>query len=119
MKKITALLLVLVMVLALTACGESKEINPDAVGVYTLKSITENEETQDLEEMGVAELMAATFSLVLNEDGTGTMLIDGETYTIKWNIDHIYLDGDKTDYTLEGDILTITDNNKTMVWRHT
>ncbi len=77
MKKIIAAMLVIVMALALVACGASAEMKAAAGKWNGVQSKFVGDE--EWEEGG--------FSLDLTDDGKGTSTRDGETYELTWSIE--------------------------------
>ena len=86
-RKIIALLMAVTMLLALCACGESKQQGNKAapeVGYFVFESMEEDGESitmEDLEEYGID---ADSFYLVMEADGTGYIVIpdeDAEAFT--------------------------------------
>lgn len=87
---------------------------PDGpVGCYVLDSMTMEGTTID------AEMLASlgmTAYIEFFEDGTGTIDLMGETEDFEWEDDTIYADGEALTFTLDGDTLTITDDEGEMVF---
>ena len=87
---------------------------PDGpVGGYILDSMTMEGTTID------AEMLASlgmTAYIEFFEDGTGTIDLMGETEDFEWEDDTIYADGEALTFTLEGDVLTVTDGDGVMVF---
>ena len=115
MKKIAALTLVLVMVLALCACGGGSDSKNPAVGTWKISGLYESGEdyTAYMSALGFDGLV-----IVLNEDGTGTMTMDGQTADIKWE-DGKLINPDTNEtlpITLDGDKLTIKQDTVELVF---
>jgi len=88
MKKLTAILLALAMLLSLAACGGSTEEDPNA-GKYlgtTAKAFGMV--------MPMTDIYEGETWLELRSGGRGTIMLDGDSFPMKWN--------------LEGDIFTLT-----------
>lgn len=81
MKKKIALLLALVMLLSLCACGESAEPDPNA-GLYEAVSATAMGLT-----ISVADVFEDGFSLELKNGGKATFHYEGKDYSMKWSLD--------------------------------
>ena len=114
MKRIAALTLILVMVLALCACGGSDGKNP-AVGTWTIKSMTNGGETYSVDDVPTLKDFIV---MELREDGTGTMTMDGQTADIKWE-DGKLINPDTNEtlpITLDGDKLTIKQDTVELVF---
>lgn len=101
-------------VVALTSCGG----NSKAVGSYKLESVTDGGETitaKDFEEMAAAMGQTIEFgSLVLN--GTGTLVLNGESVSVTWDEKAIYYNGDAVSYTLKDNTLTLGDDKDKAVF---
>ena len=106
MKKIVALTLVLVMVLALCACGGSKT----AAGTWKLTGMTQN--GQDYSDY----IAFMQITMVLNDDGTGTMEAMGEKADVTWNESGITSQGETIPYTLDGDKLIMAQDGTEMIF---
>ena len=115
MKKIVALTLVLVMVLALCACGGGSEKKNPAVGTWKISGLFESGEdyTAYMSALGFDGLV-----IVLNEDGTGTMTMDGQTADIKWEDGKIINPNtnESLTFTIDGDKLTIQEDTVELVF---
>ena len=109
MKKILALTLVLVMVFALCACGGGKNA---AVGTWKLTGLFEGEEDYS----AYLAMLGMDLTLVLNEDGTGTMEMMGEKIDITWADGKIMNEGESLSFSVDGDTLTITEEGERMVF---
>ena len=125
MKRLTAILLVLAMLLGLTACGSSSEEAsasaqasasqeasvqeasvPEGTGYYLIESMEEDGETYDKELLSA--LGADVFYLILSADGTAQMyLFDEVLDNLTWTPGQIGADGDSIPYTLADGTLTI------------
>lgn len=104
MKKLLAILLVLAMVLALAACGETKE-DPNA-GIYqgtygTYAGFS----------MPADQLFDGGCSLELKNGGKGTIKLGADSYNIKWKLDGeaitISIQGEESIGTLKDGIIEI------------
>ena len=115
MKKIVALTLVLVLVLALCACGGGSEKKNPAVGTWKISGLFESGEdyTEYMDIFGFTGL-----AIVLNEDGTGSMTMDGETADIKWEDGKIINPNtnESLTFTIDGDKLTIQEDSVELVF---
>ncbi len=112
MKKIAALTLVLVMVLALCACGGSDGKNP-AVGTWTIKSMTNGGETYSVDDVPTLKDFIV---MELREDGTGTITSSGETTPLTWDGSTITVEGDPASYSVSGDTLTLNSDSYTFTF---
>ena len=109
MKKILALTLILVMVFALCACGGGKNA---AVGTWKLTGLFEGEEDYS----AYLAMLGMDLTLVLNEDGTGTMEMMGEKIDITWADGKIINEGESLSFSVDGDTLTISEEGERMVF---
>ncbi len=118
MKKAWLVLFALVLAVCLTSCGD-----PAEVGSYELDSMTEKGETmslQDLKDMYTAYGMdMPEFGLTLNKDGTGKMIVMGETQEIKWDAKSKTMSHDSASitYIFEDNMIRITDQGTTLVFK--
>ena len=114
MKKLTAILLVLALVLSLGACGAKPSAASDA-GYYKIDSLNDGDQTYDaetLEAFGMGDLY-----ILLNEDGTGYLDLGlGERTALTWEAGKVTADGETLSYTLEDGKLTITDGSTSMTF---
>lgn len=110
MKRFLALTLVLVMVLALCACGGGS--SKDAVGTWTLKSLSNGTQSFTVDE--VPE-MKDYIVIVLKEGGTGTITSGGEVNNLTWDATTITVQGDAATYSISGDTMTINGGGYTFV----
>ena len=85
MKRLTAFLLVFMMILTLAACGKKKDETPktdpameEAAGKY---------EGIHIKLVGADEWQEEEFSIELKADGTGTHNRDNSSYKITWTLD--------------------------------
>lgn len=113
MKRVLAFILAMVMILSLAACGGKAETK-DA-GKYMLTSMKDGEEVIDLETLQLIE--ADTWYLELREDGTGTLFLgDDDSTELKWEDGVLEVDGDKAEYTREGDDITVAVEETSMTF---
>ena len=110
MKKLVALCLVLVLVVAMVACGGGGK-NP-AVGTWKLTGLFEGEEDYS----AYLAMLGMDLTLVLNEDGTGTMEMMGEKLDITWADGKIMIEGESLSFSVDGDTLTIAEEGERMVF---
>ena len=108
MKKIVALTLVLVMVLALCACGGGKT----AAGTWKLTGMTQD--GQDYSQY--LSMLGMEITMVLNDDGTGTMEAMGEKVDVTWDANGITSQGETISYTLDGDKLIMAQDGAEMIF---
>jgi hypothetical protein len=110
MKKLVALCLVLVLVVAMVACGGGGK-NP-AVGTWKLTGLFEGEEDYS----AYLAMLGMDLTIVLNEDGTGTMEMMGEKLDITWADGKIMNEGESLSFSVDGDTLTISEEGERMVF---
>lgn len=113
MKKIVALTLVLVMVFALCACGGSK--GGATPGTYKLTGMVEDGEDMS-DYIPLLESMGMEINLVLNKDGTGYLEMYGEQMELTWDANSITIEGESEPYTVDGDTLTISEDDTSMTF---
>ncbi len=100
MKKITAMLLVLVMVFALCACGGQKGPN----GTFKLTGLEMNGEdySEYLSMLGYDQ-----YSITFNSNGTGTLDAGGSSISFTWDSSNLDDGTDKIPYTFSGNSVSI------------
>ena len=117
MKKAWLVLFALVLVVCLTSCGEPAEI-----GSYDLDSMAEDGQTMTMQELKnmYAEygMDMPEFSLTLNKDGKGKMVIAGNTADITWDSKAKTMtnDGETISYTFKDNKITLSEDGETMVF---
>ena len=79
MKKLTVLLLVVMMVLPMAACGGSKSDNSFA-GTYTLYAMDYEDGVIVLAE----ELFEGESYVTINKDGSAIMCLEGDEANVTW-----------------------------------
>ena len=100
MKKAILILMLLSLLLALAACGGS------VAGTWHIKSASTSSGSVTVEE--APELRNVMGDMILNEDGTGSMVIMGSTYRITWDSRTITGDdGTRLYYTVSGNTLEL------------
>ena len=113
MKKLTALVLALVMALTLAACGGKgnggNKVNP-AVGKYMGEEVLSFDEWISMDE--VYDL--GDNYIELKPDGTGCFMLDGDPTTIKWKLTQdgaltLDRDGSICNCTLKDGLITVND----------
>lgn len=135
MKKLIALLMALIMVFSLCACGaggkkadkgkensgkssssdsgskEQKEIKNDYTGEYTLQFYSSDSVTYDYDVLQnmVVQGAAKTGTLTLNSDGTGHITYPDADKDIKWADETITLDGQKLEFEYENSTIYLRD----------
>lgn len=108
MKKAVALLLILVMVFALCACGSQKD-NP-LVGSRTLSGLKMGEEDYS------SFVSMFDMKLEFKANGTGSMVYDGDTIPLTWK-DGSFTDSQDTfTYTMVDDTLQFEAEGMTFIF---
>lgn len=88
---------------------------PADIGYYTLTSMTEGGETYGLDILSM--IGADSWYLELREDYSGTLSFgEADAGEISWTPGVLTADGDSIDYTLEGDSITIKEDDVEMVF---
>lgn len=95
--------------------ADGKEI----AGVWRLSSLKNGEETLGPEEMAQREAAGILMYMVIEEDGTLTVSIDGERAEGVWDEDTITAEDSSLAYTLDGDALTLHQDEDYMVFSRT
>ncbi len=100
-KKAILILMLLSLLLALAACGGSS-----VAGTWHIKSASTSSGSVTVEQ--APELRNVMGDMILNEDGTGSMVIMGSTYRITWDSRTITGDdGTRLSYTVSGNTLEL------------
>jgi hypothetical protein len=111
MKKVLAVVLSLVLVLSLTACGSKASLE----GSWKITSLTQNgEDTMSYNGINIVEKLAARgfyFGLTAKSDKTAILRIGEEDQNVTWDDKTIGVGNDTAEYTISGDTLTITGKN--------
>ncbi len=107
MKKITALMLVLLMALTLCACGSSPKEDQAMLGTYQLYAMDYDENTTIL----ASELFDGKNYITLKSGGSAEMCLEDDVANVKWKADGTKIvisaaDGDM-EGSLSGGILTL------------
>ena len=110
MKKLVALALVIVMVVAMVACGGGGK--DPAVGTWKLTGMFMD--GQDYS--AYLGLLGMEMTLTLNEDGTGTMDAMGESINITWSDGKITNEGESIPFSVDGDKLTMEEDGTQLVF---
>lgn len=83
-----------------------ESLKPVVPGYYLMQSVTEGNQTLNIE--ALKGLDTELPYMILNEDKTGFMTYFGQEMELKWTDKLIYLMGMPAEYTLKGNILTIS-----------
>ena len=91
----------------------------ELAGYYKLIGGSENGTEYGAEEIAAMEALGLYCYLILNEDGTGVFDIFGDKYDIAWEGMQLteLESGDKVDFTVSGDTLTIVPGETTMIFQ--
>lgn len=130
MKKLISMLLVLTMVWGLCACGGQKgseSLSQDSkeaaaatapeVGYFTFESMEMDGETITRDDLKNAGGDPDSMFLILNEDGTGTMVTAGEDVEqLTWKGGTLTTANETIPYTLDGDTLTLSGESAKMTF---
>ena len=82
------------------------------VGTWKLTGLFEGEEDYS----AYLAMLGMDLTLVLNEDGTGTMEMMGEKLDITWADGKIMIEGESLSFSVDGDTLTISEEGERMVF---
>ena len=113
MKKVLCSALVAIMLLCMTACGSKEAGHYD---FYSMDMDGVQITAQSLKDMGAEMEMY----IELEDDGTGTMVADGEEEEMGWGDGYIWPASDPSDkvaFTVEGNELTIEYDGVEMVFK--
>ncbi len=115
-KRISILLMAISMLLTLCACGTSNQskVAPE-VGYFVFESMEEAGETYTAEYLESFGMDVNAFYIVLEDDGTGYLVIPGEdAEAFTWADNKLKSGNDEIPYTIDGDTLTIADDSVNM-----
>lgn len=112
-RKVLSVVLVVAMLLTFAACGK-KTSSP--AGTYVLESMTSEGVTMKMEDLAALGMSEDDFKLILNEDGTGSMEVYGQSQELTWDDKTLTAEGESIAYTLSGDTLTISVEGNSMVF---
>ena len=111
-KKITAALLVVVMVFALAACsGGNGSKGPE--GKYTLSSIEADGMKIDPAAMGMD---TSSIYIQFNADGTGELSVMGEAKSFTWEGNKMTSQGETVEFQFSGNTVTVEDDGTKMIF---
>ncbi|MDO4459287.1 MAG: hypothetical protein Q4C42_04250 [Clostridia bacterium] len=109
-KKITSLVLALVMLFSLTTIIASAETTDPAPGKYVIYSMSEGDTTIDRDML--VEIEMDGISLTINDDGTAVMdMGDGDPTTLAWGNGEIGDGEDAYPLTVDGDFISFGDDS--------
>ena len=103
--------------LALTACnggGGKGGAEPGTYDLYELQSPTEPVTHESVEMMAMFGLSA---SLVLNEDGTGSLVLFGAPVAITWDAKTISYEGTKVSYEYDDGTIILSSGDEKMIFK--
>ena len=121
MKKRIAILLVVLMMLTLIACGGKDGNSAEASIVGTWELVDGEGDAKETVAMMMS--MGMTMSFTFNADGTGSMSASfggdesSENFTYTLEDGKIMMDGSPMNYTLDGDRLSVDINGTMMVFK--
>ena len=114
MKKILSLVCLFVFAIILTACSSGMK------GTYKLVEMAAGEEKYDAKQL---EALGIKMELVVKDDKTAEITMDGETITLTYN-DKEFTGKDQTTgeeksipYTVDGNKIILTDDGETMTFQ--
>ncbi len=108
-KKLTALILMMIMVFTLAACGSTKNELAEYAGTYKLTEWADGDTSISGDD--IATFGLDVMSLTLNEDGTGSMTYGEEDteedFDFTWEVGKMTLDGDTQEVAMDGSTVVI------------
>lgn len=118
MKKTVSIFLVLLMLCSLCGVSALADDASDVVGTYRLVSFKAGDQEITEELIALMESAGKTATLTVNEDGSALMDLFGETMELTFDFaaGTAGVDGDVLNYTLDGDLLTMGDEETTLVF---
>ncbi|MBR2791025.1 MAG: hypothetical protein IKD70_10535 [Eggerthellaceae bacterium] len=102
--------------LALTACGSSGSTGAEP-GTYSLYELQSPTEPVTHETVQMMEAFGLTASLVLNEDGTGSLVLFGAPVDITWDAKGISYQGSKVSYEYEDGTIILSTGEEKMIFK--
>ena len=112
--------------LALVGCGGAESGNDTAkaafTGTWDLTGITQDGEVTSSEDIAMLSSLGLEVYLTLNEDGTSQLVLFGEPMEGTWTAESetagtVVLQGENTAMTIEGDTLTMTENDSSLTFK--
>ena len=113
MRRLLFKITVLGLLFSLAGCQNEKEPEPLPVeGTYKLTELVDSEGTDSGKLLANIQAEGEEVSMILNEDGTGTLYIFDEPHSLTWTETEIVLEGQSLpmDWTLEN--LTLHGGNE-------
>lgn len=111
-KKITAALLVVVMVFALAACSGGNGSNGPE-GKYTVSSLEADGMKIDPAALGMD---TSSIYIQFNADGTGELSAMGENQSFTWEGNKMTANGETVEFQLSGNTITVEEDGVKMVF---
>ena len=103
-----------------SSAEEAASHSEGLVGGYKLNAITDSTDTENNvteEDMALAEGMGLYCFMELKEDGSAVLNMFGDEISGSWDESSITMAGEKIDMTVEGDKLTLSQNEETMEFK--
>ncbi len=118
-RKMIAIILMGLAALTFAACGSGGSDAPPAAelpGSYTLSAIVRDGEETPPEDIALLTEKGLECSLLLETNGTGTLVLFGEETVLNWDEETISTDEKSFPYTLEDGKITITDGDSSLTF---
>ena len=96
--------------------GDPIPASEGLAGSYKLTAMVNEGEEATEDDLGLLESLGLTCMLYLNEDGTGSLVLFGTEMELTWDDSFLYMDGESTPFTLNGNVLSIEDGETSMTF---
>ena len=124
MKKVLSLMLTLVLgasLFALAGCGGAANNDKNFIGTWELTGMSENGEEMLQENLELLKSLGLTVELIINEDGTCSLVLFGEAQDGTWesvsaSVCALTFGGETIEATLSGKELKLEQSNMAMTF---
>lgn len=114
-KRIITILLIAILTLSLVGCGNGGS-KASPAGTYTLTAMTENGEPLSQEDLDMLSSLGLSVSLIMNEDGTGSIQLFGEEKAFTWKGTTLTMDGVDQEFEFDGTTIIIKDEGSELTF---